>query len=328
MPYPQEQEIQDRCDKALIDAAIAWNKKTSYRSNWASEVGHPCLRYLTYNWTHWRKRQIPDIGLLRIFKGGRYYEMIAQERLELAGYEIYKDPEAVYIEKYNIGCLLDRKLKRNGKVYPVEVKGLSHHTFNSITDVDSMFNHDYHYVRRYPIQLLLYCAQLKKSEGVFLIVDKLRLEVKPIWLYAKSYEDVVDQTFKKVNKVNRFVRKFKLRKATEKDRPARINDLDICTECCYNKTCKPVLEVSKKAGKLKVPDGYEDQLEEWWKLKPDASEYNSLDRSIKGFLKKVELQHNATVGPFVITPRPKHKAAQPAKPAQDYFEYKINRIES
>src|SRR5438309_8002720 len=41
------------------------------RSNRASELGHPCERFLTYNRVAWRHARLPDVGLQYVFDEGR-----------------------------------------------------------------------------------------------------------------------------------------------------------------------------------------------------------------------------------------------------------------
>lgn len=329
MPYPEEKEIVENIDKGLIRDAKRWNKRVTYRSNWASEIGHSCERYLTYNWTHWAERQLPDKRLLGIFRMGKYIEMVATELLQVGGYEIYEDPETVHIEKYNIGCKLDRKIKFNGEILPLEIKGLSQHTVKDIKDIDSLLNNDRYYLRKYPAQLLAYCVQGNKEKGMMCVVDKQMIEAHPLLCYTKQYEDYIDQVFRKIDRVNRFVRAYKKSNGKNEDkRPKRFFDLDMCSDCCYNHICKPIFEASKKAGKMKVPNDLLEKITRALEIKPDHAEYTKLDKQIKDYFKAQKLKETVVIGKgeFLVETKKSHRNPQPAKDGYDYYTYKIKEI--
>jgi len=55
------------------------------RSNRASQIGHPCLRYLTYCRKDWKQKVLPSVELLWIFEMGNLIEEMAVKRLTKAG---------------------------------------------------------------------------------------------------------------------------------------------------------------------------------------------------------------------------------------------------
>ena len=50
---------------------------TSYpvRANYASQMGHPCLRFLVYNRLNWKDKPLPDLERKLVFDEGHHQEL-------------------------------------------------------------------------------------------------------------------------------------------------------------------------------------------------------------------------------------------------------------
>lgn len=324
MMYPQEKEIEEAIDKALIKDAESFRDKVNVYSNWASQIGHPCLRYLCYHRTHWKEKQIPNVDMLNIFGLGKPLESAAANKLKMAGYEIYEEPESINWKKFQISGRMDRKMKWDNKILPVEIKGLSPYTWKTIEDIDSFFISDKYYMKMYPAQLLLYCLMKDIDQGVFAILNKFTGRIKIVWLYIEPYLEFAESLLKKAEKINKYIVAYEKNNKTE---PLdRINNFDICLDCGFRHICKPVLTQAKKTGKIEVPKEFEKVLEQREQLSTSHSEYNKLDRQAKKFFKENELKKDVVIGKFLIQPQLKTRK-ETIIPASEYYQYKISRIE-
>ncbi|HEC87919.1 MAG TPA: hypothetical protein ENI52_01225 [Thermoplasmata archaeon] len=326
---PQEQQIEEAINQALIREAEAFRDRVNIYSNWASQMGHPCLRYLCYHRTHWKQKEIPGINMLNLFGLGKPLENVVEKRLQMAGYEIYEDPESINWKKFQISGRIDRKMKYDGQILPVEIKGLSPHSWNQIDDIDSFFLSDKYYMKMYPTQLILYCFHLNKDQGIFALLNKLTGQIKICWLYVEQYLDVAEQALQKATKVNEYVKNFENtndKKKQEELLPERINNFDICKECGFRHLCQPVTHHAKKAKQVDVPNEFIDLLERREQLKESKAEYEKIDRQIKKFFKENEFSEDVIIGKFIIQALKRHRK-ETLIPESDYIQYKITRIE-
>ncbi len=78
------QEINDR----LSDAKRAKIKVYPCRNLRASNIGHPCERYLYLLITRWEEQQPHDVGLQNVFDLGNTLESHTIDNLKEAGYEV------------------------------------------------------------------------------------------------------------------------------------------------------------------------------------------------------------------------------------------------
>ena len=326
---PQELQIEQAIDQALIKDAEAFRDKVNVYSNWASQMGHPCLRYLCYHRTHWKQKGIPGVDLLNIFGLGKPLEGVVEARLKMARYNVYEDPESINWKEFQISGRLDRKIKWDGQILPVEIKGLAPSSWNQIDDIDSFFLSDKYYMKMYPTQLLLYCFHLNRDQGVFALLNKLTGRIKIRWMYVEPYLDVAEQALQKATKINKYVKEFDNTTGNSKQEkllPKRHDDFDVCLDCGFRHLCKPVREKAKMTDRLEVPEEFEELLERRVQLSESHTEYNRIDRQVKKFFKDREINKDVIVGKFVIQAKLRHRK-ETVIPESDYYQYKITRIE-
>ena len=94
----------------------------------ASNIGHPCERYLYLLIKHWDKQEPHDIGLQNIFDFGNSVEEYTIKKLKSAGLEIVTPVHRSWkVENPLITGREDIRIKDpdNGQLYPAEIKGLS-----------------------------------------------------------------------------------------------------------------------------------------------------------------------------------------------------------
>lgn len=261
-------------------------KQYPVNSNRASELGHPCLRYLVLLRTRWQERALYDARVQMVFDMGKMVEDLVFQDLKEAGFNIVEQQRPFSWAKYQITGAIDFKLAIDGKVYPTEVKSAAPHPFASINSVQDMLRHKYLYMRKYPAQLTLYLLMDNKDEGLFLFKNKSTGELKEIWMDLDF--DFAESLIKKAELINKHVAEGTL--------PAPMDyDENICQECPFAHICLPdrigkEVEVTEDGELLELVTRYME-------LKPGAKEYDEVNDRIT---KLVEGREKILVGDYFI----------------------------
>ena len=260
------------------------------RSNRASQLGHPCERYLVYMRTAWDKQTLHPVELEYIFEGGRVIEKIALQRLEKAGFNPTNQGRDFEEKKYSITGHIDTMIEiselKNGKM-PCEIKGISPFEFDKINSTEDMLLSKRFWMRQYPAQLQLYLLMSEKEIGLFFIINKLTFKHKTIWM-AIDYE-FCEELVKKAIRIDKHI--------AENTLPDRIDDFDVCMNCSFRQHCMPDLKAIE--GVQFIDDiELEENLNRIEELKPLVKEYEELDSKIK---KTVEGKEKLSVGKWLIT---------------------------
>jgi len=250
-------------------------------TNRASLIGGECLRELVYHRTAWDKRMLPSVDLQFIFDGGNLIEPYAVKMLQDAGFQIYEQQRHFEINERgeNITGHLDLKVGANGLAHPCEIKGLAGWTWDSLNNVDDFFKSQHHYVRRYPAQLLTYMYGTASEHGCFFLISKQNWQPKVIWLHLADHVEYVQSLLDKALAINEHVKADTL--------PDFTTNSDLCKRCdFFGAVCNPPMEGS---GEIVVDPELEEQLTRWYELRELKSEYDALDKNIKGQIKGREM---------------------------------------
>lgn len=300
--------------KKVIETKKKEQRVYPCRSNRASQLGHPCERYLVYMRTAWEQKAIPPVEKEFIFDGGRVIEKLALEELEKAGFELSNQGRDFEDKRLGITGHVDTMLRVNGHRIPCEIKGISPFEFDKIDTAKDMLKSKKHYIRAYPAQLQLYMYLSNCEKGLFYIKNKLTYKPKEIWM-ALDYE-YCEELLQKAERINQHLEKGTL--------PDRIEDYDLCMECDFKHICLPDL---KKGEGLEVIDNAELQelLDRMEELKEAYGEYQAIEKKVK---KMVEGKEKLICGEWLITGKyiTKKIPPQPEKEIT-YWQKKIIKIE-
>jgi len=257
----------------VIEAKQAGIRVYPCHTNRASSIGHSCEKYLVYERTRWQERKLPDINLQFIFDLGKNIEEIAIAQLKEAGFVILEQNRYFDLPKERITGHIDLKLKNKGtgEVAPCEIKGLEHHTWETINTEEDMFQSKKPWIKKYPAQLQSYLYMSEYNEGLFYLVSKLIGKPKEIWT-TLNYE-YVDFILRKAERINEYI-------DNQITPPPIPWDPQVCERCDFLHLCMP----DRKAGEgIDLMDDPEllDKIDRWYELKDGVTEYNALDRDIK-----------------------------------------------
>lgn len=257
----------------------------------ASNIGHPCERYLYLLIRHWDEQAPHDEGLQNIFDLGNSIEAYTIEKLRNAGLEIVTPAQRSWkVENPLITGREDIRIKDpdDGQLYPAEIKGLSPFEWEKLNSIEDFYASRRHYVRGYPAQLLVYCWKFEKEKGFFVLTNKLTGELKIIetpfdWGRA-------DALLKKAERIYEA-----LADETGKTLPDACDDLSVCDKCSVRHICS----AEHARPSAEIDDGeLEEIIDRKLALRPGYDAYIEADAQLKACLCGRE---NVIAGKYLVT---------------------------
>ena len=160
--------------KRVREHRVSSYRKEPGLSNRASELGHPCLRYLVYSRTAWDKAKPPNDESISIFAEGDIHEAALLCELVAAGVDVVEQQAPLYHRELNITGHVDGVIHSGDKVIVLEIKSMNPYIFKSCFPdgggtyewdaVEGAFENR-PWLRRYYPQVQMY-MELRGAEGV------------------------------------------------------------------------------------------------------------------------------------------------------------------
>lgn len=276
-------EMNARLFKAKLD------KITVYPCNnlRASNLGHPCERYLYLLIKHWNEQKPHDVGLQNIFDLGNTLEEHTIKNIKEAGFEVFTPTVRSWkIEKPLITGREDIRIKdENGELIPVEIKGISPFEYDKLNTVDDFLKSKKPYVRGYPAQLQTYMLYFGKEKGFFALTNKLTGETK--FIEMPFDYDYAEKLLQKAERIY---------KALETEEPpAACEDISVCESCSLAHICGECRRVPADIDLDEELDALIDRKSE---LAAAKKEYEQIDKQIK---ERVGEREKVITGQYLIT---------------------------
>lgn len=254
----------------------------------ASNIGHPCERYLYLLIKHWDEQVPHDEGLQNIFDLGNSMEEYTIKKLKDAGLEVITPTVRSWkVDNPFITGREDIRIKDpdDGQLYPAEIKGLSPFEWERLNSIDDFYASKRHYVRGYPAQLMVYCWKFEKEKGFFVLTNKLTGQIKIIEV-PFDWERA-DALLKKGERVY---------KALETDvPPAACDDMTVCENCQMKHICT----AQHTRTEMDIDDGeLEALINRKEELAPAYRAYNEVNDEIKSCVGDRE---KVLAGQYVVT---------------------------
>ena len=257
----------------------------------ASNIGHPCERFLYLLIRFWEKQTPHDEGLQNIFDLGNSIEEYTIKKLRDAGLEVITPTQRSWkVENPLITGREDVRIKdpEDGQLYPGEIKGLSPFEWERLNSVEDFYNSRRHYVRGYPSQLLVYMWKFEKEKGFFILTNKLTGEIKVIDVPFDW--DRADALLKKGERIY-----AALEDKTGATVPDACEDLTVCENCQLRHLC--TAQIERPA--TDIDDGeLEAAIDRQNELAPAFKEYNQLKDDIRRIVGDRE---NILAGKYVVS---------------------------
>lgn len=255
------------------------------RSNNPSKIGHPCVRYCVLS----RLVQADDYdeSLMRIFHQGRIEEDSTINFLNSIGYRVYQQEVMFEDKTYNITGKVDGQIKKDGKEYFIEIKGISPYNFDSIKNLDELLNHKQYYIRGYYDQVQTYLHLTKTDEMIIIIKNKNSMDFNVIPIYRDNPR--IASILSKCREINNYVKEISANKENievyEYNKIPGVHKTEICRVCQYRSNhClagnNPDSEITVELEKHIASD-----LQRLEELRGYHNEYVRLDRLLKEEIK-------------------------------------------
>ena len=252
----------------------------------ASNLGHPCERYLYLLIKNWQDQKPHDVGLQNIFDLGNTLEEHTINNIKEAGFEVLTPTcRSWQIEKPLITGREDIRIKdENGELLPVEIKGISPFEFEKLNTIDDFKNSKKAYIKGYPAQLQIYMLHFGKEKGFFALTNKLTGETKFIEM-AFDY-DYAENLLQKAERIYR---------ALETETPPEAcDDISHCENCSLAHICGSCRRVPAD---IDIDEELDALINRKKELAAAKKEYETVDAEIKA---KVGEREKVITGEYLI----------------------------
>jgi len=225
--------------KAVYDQAAKRIEVYPCHANRASMLGGDCERQLVYWRTKWDEAVPHDVNLQLIFDEGNTHEAAVLKSLAEAGIRINEQQTSLAWKEHQITGHVDGTLIFEDRAYPVEIKSMSSHIWDSIAfrgpgvyewdEVKAKFQSK-PWLRKYQAQLSLYMLLKNIDRAVMICKNKgtgalMQINMGLDYEYAESM-------LQRADRINEHVAKGTL--------PERIPwDENVCAECPFVAICCP-----------------------------------------------------------------------------------------
>lgn len=254
----------------------------------ASNLGHPCERYLYLLIKHWEEQKPHDVGLQNIFDLGNALEEHTIRNIKEAGFEVVTPTVRSWKVEVKGGIITGREDIRikdeNGDLIPVEIKGISPFEFDKLNTVEDFLKSKRAYIQGYPAQLFIYMLKFGKEVGFFALTNKLTGETKFI-------EVPLDYDYgeKMLSKAERIY--AALEAGTP---PDACDDVSLCENCSLAHICG---QCKRIPADVDLDDELDELINKKQELAAAKKEYEKVDAEIKA---KVGEREKVITGEYLI----------------------------
>ena len=261
-------------------------KQYPCHTNRASEIGHPCERYLVFNRTRWREKEMHDVSLEYIFREGREQEKSVLRLMAEAGFDVVEQQRPFDWKEYQITGSIDGKVLIDGEALPLEIKSCAPWIWDKINTLDDLLNAKYDHLRKYPAQLSIYMLCDNKDKAIFIFKNKSTGHLKELLMHLDL--DYAEGLIQKAERVNLAV--------AEKRTPDPIDWCETCDRCGYRAIC--LNDCVREELEIIVDQEMEDNILGWFLFKGDHQKWLEYDEYRKEKFRGIS---KLVCGDFLIT---------------------------
>lgn len=277
----------------------------------ASNLGHPCERYIYLLIKHWEEQKPHDVGLQNIFDLGNTLETHTINNIKEAGYEVITPTCRSWQLEVKGGIITGREDIRikdeNGELLPVEIKGISPFEYDKLNSVDDFLNSKRSYIQGYPAQLFVYMLHFGKEKGFFALTNKLTGETK--FIEVPFDYDLGEKYLSKAERIYA---------ALAKDEPP-----EACEDISHCESC-PLAHICGECRRVPTDIDLDNELDELINRKQELAaakkEYETVDKQIK---EKVGEREKVITGQYLIERKASIRKAY-IKEVPESISYRIN----
>lgn len=279
----------------------------------ASNLGHPCSRYLYLLIKHWEEQKPHDVGLQNIFDLGNTLEEHTIKNIKEAGFEIITPTQRSWKLDVKGGIITGREDIRikdeNGELLPVEIKGISPFEFDKLNTVEDFLNNKKSYIRGYPAQLLVYMLHFGKEKGFFALTNKLTGETK--FIEVPFDYDLGEKLLSKAERIYEAL-------ATGEP-PEACEEISFCENCGLAHICG---ECRRVPTDIDLDEELDELINRKQELAAAKKEYEQVDKEIKN---KVGEREKVLTGAYLIERKASTRKAYTV-PERTTYRLNIKRL--
>jgi len=266
----------------------------------ASSIGFPCDMHHYLALTEYRQPVSP--GLQMIFDEGKIHEVDVENKLRQAGYDVESKQVQYRNDSPLITGQIDGRLSKDGGPWwPFDAKSINQFDFVKLNSAEDFIHSKKVHQRNYATQILIYMLLQEPAVqyGCLILKNKQSGAIKDVWFDADQHFDLLDDAFKRAERVYSAKEK--------KEAPERTEDLDLCLRCDFREKCLPDLKNAANV-KLVDPENVLPQIERIQELAPLAKEHKKLDEEVKDLFKAAGMGDYVT-GDYLIRVKEQKRAA-------------------
>ena len=279
----------------------------------ASNLGHPCERYIYLLIKHWDEQKPHDVGLQNIFDLGNTLEEHTIKNIKEAGFEVITPTCRSWQIDVKGGVITGREDIRikdeNGELLPVEIKGISPYEFDKLNTVEDFHKSKKAYIKGYPAQLFVYQLRFGKEMSYFALTNKLTGQTKFIDVpFDYEYGENLLQKAERIYKA-----------LADNTPPPACDDISYCEGCSLAHICG---ECRRVPADVDLDDELDTLINRKQELAPLKSEYEKIDREIKS---KVGEREKVITGQYFVERKPVVRQSYTV-PESTYFKINIKKL--
>jgi len=247
--------------------------------NYASEAGHPCLRFLTLARLKPELKTLASLERQRIYEEGNLQEKAVVGDIREAGFDLDETHSSFRWPEFELSGAIDGFVKIDGAKIPIEIKSSAPWTFDSFKRLSplEMMQSDKFFIRKYITQIGLYLLMTNSPVGILFFKDKVSGAPHAVDVELEPMLGFLDGVLKNLEAVNGFVKKGEI--------PPACYNGDICPKCDFFQTgC--LIEQDFGQGLEVISDAeIESKIREAKALEPSSKRYDELMSEIKDWAK-------------------------------------------
>ncbi len=302
----------------LLESRRKGRERWPRHTNYMSDIGHGCERFLTYARTHWEDREVPSDYLLGIFADGNMHEDALLKQLGEAGFKVLEQQTRFVDDYLKLSGRLDARLVNGKESWLLEIKSMNPFIWAGIDTYEDMLHSRKPWIRHYPAQMQAYLhydreKNKKESKGLFLLKNKATAELKEIEVEYDA--DAALELMLKAERINKSVDKVitVTGERLEEHLPDRVDIIEgLCDRCDFRIQCLPDVDFGEGAEVL-VDDDLLELLERRETLIEGKKEYDRLDKIAKTSLKGRE---TVMIGDFISHSKLQDRKGFSVKPSK------------
>jgi len=277
---------------ALEKLYLSKRRTSAHVWNYASEAGHPCLRFLALARLRPDLRPLASLELQRIYEEGNRQEKAVVSDIREAGFDLDETHVSFRWPEFELSGAIDGFVKIDGAKIPIEIKSAAPYSFDDFKRLTpgEMTTSEQFFIRKYITQIGLYLLMTNSPVGILFFKNKVSGAPHAVDVELEPMLEFLDGILKNLEAVNGYVKRGEL--------PEAHYNGDICPRCDFFQTGCLVEQDFGQGLEIVSDSEIEDKIKEAKSLEPGAKRYDELMTGIKEWAKA--MGRDSLVGDYLV----------------------------